>query len=95
MNINKLLFRRRKEESKVYEGVLLPDVCVLRIFSAREGKLPRSSVGALFAFKIPANFFFWREPRSLFKPTHLRLMISSILTKKKKGKIINTIVMYV
>lgn len=86
MNINKLLFRRRKEESKVYEGVLLPDVCVLRIFSAR--KLPRSSVGALFAFKIPANFarcfFFWREPKSLFKPTHLRLMISSILTKKKK-----------
>lgn len=86
MNINKLLFRRRKEESKVYEGVLLSDVCVLRIFSAREGKLPRSSVGALFAFKIPANFFFWREPRSLFKPTHLRLMISSILTKKKKKR---------
>lgn len=36
------------------------------IFGERGAKLPRSSVGALFAFKIPATFegaasFFWRE----------------------------------
>lgn len=57
MNTNELFFRRRRErenaeESRVYD-VLLPNVCVLRIFSARGGKLPRPSIGALFA---RANF---------------------------------------
>lgn len=55
--------------------------------------MPRSSVGALFAFKIPAAFegaasFFLARTEKLFKRDHLRLMTPCLRVWQKKEKLL-------